>query len=743
MFAPSSGPFVPPTDPEYVKLKSHYSFNHQALRSQFLAVSNRVNFDNTMLAKQHNLNLFREAFQSSVPLPRELFWCEPPVANVAQEAQALKTVVLWTTSEGRYDLSTELSKIYPGLSWIAHYFVMSTFPSTFGHFLSAEYLEYGLRFLQSHIHDPLAPRLVGTYLLHCFIFRDRLMQSFFQLSSSSGECDVMELFLKAFAFCISYFSEFHVGAVKTLRRVSESAAVEAVINHFLIPTVRLWSFHPLFATTNLIQKRQGRATNYRSIEYSTFLLDALLQVRNDPARTATLLDLFVDDISIETPKISAVILYGGVKFPLTVVDVTIIQQLYELLKSITPNPPRPREVHGNVETAHTDAFKFRANFCHYLPATVSEPAPTETSPHLTRRKLQEHKAMHDFLYGIAGGLNHFDSIAVAERAINALSYRALARSIFLADGCTTQPAQFASFQRARYSMQLFSQFAVGVFRDYVQRQTPGDFNDFHQRRLITRINAAIVGGTAPATAIVCGTLDYVNEWKERYNADNPTAQQGTCQMMKDDLPFCSYFADAVDQLTLAFVMNRLSDCPNPIVAKSPKARATPVEMLRSNLAATSLPTPFSRYDVASLEDDLEITTVLELREEVKFLLPRAEESARMTFEAGDHAYGIGDWITFFIELEALMRPLMLSEIAVAASFDNPDWPLKLMTAIFRGKDPIHLRGWLFQARMVVTCLKAVKSSMLDDLDTIRHPITDEIIEAFGNLWKWFGFKAPR
>jgi hypothetical protein len=469
------------------------------------------------------------------------------------------------------------------------------------------------------------------------------------------------------------------------------------------------------------------------IEYSTFLIDALVRVRENPDRAASFLDLFVPNVSIDTPKISGVILYGGVKFPLTIVDVTLIQQLYELLKSLTPNPPRARGIRGNVETAHLDAFKFRAHFCHYLAATVSEPTGTETSPHLTRLKLQEHKAMHDFLYGIAGGLNYFDTVTATQRSINQLSYRSLGRFLFLADDCMRQPAQFASFQRGRYSMQLFGQFAVGVFRDYVQRQTPGDFNEFHERKLIARINAAIAGGTPPALAIVNRTLDYVNEWKERYNADNPTAQQGTCQLMKDDLPFCTFFSEAVDQLTFAFVMNGLSHCPTPIVAKSPSALA-PVELLRRNLALISVSNPFSCPDEEAFRDE-SIEDALELRPEVKFLLKQAEESARVVFEAEDHAFGIGDWIVFFIELEALIRPLLQAE--------DGQWLLTLMSAMFDGKDPIHLRGWLFQARMVVTCLKAVKSSMFDDLDAIGHPLTAGIIDAFENLRKWFGFKPDR
>jgi hypothetical protein len=131
-----------------------------------------------MLAKQHNLNLFRETCASSADLPRELFSFEEATPCQAAESQALKVAIAWPPRSASYDLATELGRVYPGIPWICDYFVISTFPATFGHFIGQEYLTHGLTFIQSHIADPLAPRLVGTFLLHAFVFRDRLMESF-------------------------------------------------------------------------------------------------------------------------------------------------------------------------------------------------------------------------------------------------------------------------------------------------------------------------------------------------------------------------------------------------------------------------------------------------------------------------------------------------------------------------------------------------------------------------------------
>jgi hypothetical protein len=157
----------------------------------------------------------------------------------------------------------------------------------------------------------------------------------------------------------------------------------------------------------LIRARSNQPKKSEQVSYDDILVLEIQKMAQDPARAAQVLDLFVLDAGMEMPKLSSIILYGGIKFPLSIIDFMLLQQLYELLKVLTGSPLRPREIKGSVETVVVDAFRLRTRCVHYIPSTVTEPVPTENSPHLTRKKLQEHKAVHDFLFGLAGGLKQF------------------------------------------------------------------------------------------------------------------------------------------------------------------------------------------------------------------------------------------------------------------------------------------------------------------------------------------------
>jgi hypothetical protein len=737
-----TGPFVAPDDPEYLALKSEYSFNDQALRQQFLSVSNQINVDNSMLAKQLNLAVFRISCDPSVPIPRVLFGYLATQQNQTQDMQALKSVISWTKKAAPYDLATEIAKVYPRVPWITDYFVISTFPATFGHFLSEEYLQYGLSFIQSHLNDPLAPRLIGTYLMHSFLFRDRLMLSFFQLivRNEGTEMSIVEVFVEAVRSSIRYLTEFHLEAIRILRGENQARAIEAVFTYFLIPTIEIWAFSPLYRTTNLIQKKGGPATNYQTIVYDFVLREEVVKLRDDEARASQFLDLFVDDLFMEMPKISAIVVYGGVKFPMTVVDITIIQHLSDLHRSLSGSVPRTRDPQGNVETALADAMIIRTNFSHYLPSSINEPVATETSPHLTRKRLQEHKAMHDFLFRIAGGLKQFHTNIAAVKNVSNLYYRVLAHRLFLADGCSTQPAQYASFQRMKYAAHIFNQFASPAFREYVKTQRRGESGELHERDLLRRINQGIKNGQSVAQSIVSGTVDCINEWKARYNAAHPSSPQGLCQEMKEDLPHCQFFVDAADRVTFSLVMNQLSNCPYPILGRSRESPKANREALTANLAHASETSPFITCTKDQVARDSAVKASLDTDVDVSFLLMKAEDAAEAAFDAEDHRFGIGDWAVFFLEVELLLRSIFKSDRAIQAIRQNPGWERLLMCALFDGKEPIFLRGWLFQILMLVKLLREMKSPFLDDLEEIGNPINDAVVAAFANLRQWFGFK---
>jgi hypothetical protein len=720
----SAAPFIPPTDPEYRQLREEYSFNDQALRNQFISVSNQINLDNMMLAKQHNLIIFRLLCGRPIPLPKELFLYDIQAAT-PQESTALKQVVMWSDKVVSYDLTTEISSVYPEVQWIPLYFVVSSFPAIYGHFISDEYLQYGLQFIKGHIHDRLAPQLVGTYLLHAFLFRDRLQQLFFKLlaqRASDTHVDVTgswlwELFKDAFAFCVPYFTEFHIQAAHVLRAVSQGLAIEAVFRYFLKEVVRLWDFSPLFAATDLIIKRSPNDPR----RTDNILLIEVAKVEQDNHEAERFLDFFTDGVNMQMPRIGSIILYGGTKFPLSVVDVCLIQKLHALLKMLNGGQNRP--VTGAVESAITDAFRIRTRQVHYLQATVSEPKQTETSPHLTRKRLEEHKAIHDFLFQIAGGLKQFHTSIAAQRNICALQYRSLARHIF--EGYRTMPAaSFTIAQRRLYAMQLFRQWVRAMFLDYVRSKTEGDFNDFHNREIAKRITQGISSGQSVTAAVLEQTSDYINDWKRRFNAEYPTNQQGPCNPNAEyDYPFCQFFSDAVDEVTFALILEQLSDCPMP------------VDKLKKNLQSLSDGWPFLTFSLTDSMNDPEVPGIIENSLDVKFFLARTELALKRAFESGDIKWGTGSHMLLFLEIEKVLAPMLID-----GAKGDQELSRKVMCALFQGDDPLYSRTCLAKVMMTVQQLRQVANPLVGRLAEIGNPINERIVNRVRNLVHWFGLK---
>jgi hypothetical protein len=210
MVSPSSS-----TDPEaiYRSLKADYAFNQEALRQQFLDVNGDLILSITSLAKQSTLLRFRLSQPPKLTHQKTLFLVD--ISSVpTRDNYCLSGVLGWTDAPASHDLSTEIKKVYPTVPWAIDYFVFSTFPSIFAHFFSDEYLAGGHRFIVSHIEDPLVPRLIGTYFLHAFVFRDRLLSTFFDTIVDFGGTpspeDLVGLFVDAFAVAVSYLTPWHV-----------------------------------------------------------------------------------------------------------------------------------------------------------------------------------------------------------------------------------------------------------------------------------------------------------------------------------------------------------------------------------------------------------------------------------------------------------------------------------------------------------------------------------------------------
>jgi hypothetical protein len=167
---------------DYRSLRSEYGFNPDALRQQFLDVAADIVMEIQSNATQQNLVRFRSIVPPDLTIMEPLFLCEFSQVSTRDNYQ-LSQILLWPPTAASYSLTAEIAKVYD-TPWIVQYFIISTFPAFFGHFFTDEYLFAGFNFIQSHIGDDLAGQLVGTFLFHAVLFRDRLFQAFWDRLSA-------------------------------------------------------------------------------------------------------------------------------------------------------------------------------------------------------------------------------------------------------------------------------------------------------------------------------------------------------------------------------------------------------------------------------------------------------------------------------------------------------------------------------------------------------------------------------
>jgi hypothetical protein len=177
---------------EHRALRAEYGFSSDALRQQFLDTAADLVLELQSNAKQQNLIRFRSIVPPDLTMAEPLFVYDFGQVST-REICHLSQILLWPPAAAPHSLAPEIMKVC-GAPWIVQYFVLSTFPAFFGHFFTDEYLMAGFNFIQSHINDDLAADLVGTFLFHAVLFRDRLFQAFWdRLSACQDPPDVAAL----------------------------------------------------------------------------------------------------------------------------------------------------------------------------------------------------------------------------------------------------------------------------------------------------------------------------------------------------------------------------------------------------------------------------------------------------------------------------------------------------------------------------------------------------------------------
>lgn len=435
-------------DPDLQELKNTYSFNESLLKNCFTDEGQNVFQKYQLLAKIHNILIFRKKYETKFKFPQILFtfnnkveegstinksiigyFCslsklnqseihgisskigsslEPSIDlqnfsninnNISNQnpndlnrfdiTDLLIGVFLITQSEinnNNTDKNEETCfNLKDKYNWIIDYFVYSTFPSLFGHFCSIEYLREGLSFISLLINDNIAPRLVGSFLHHSFLFKDRILIQFFCMISKRIDCknesnsyllnddsdlfsldSIESMFFEAFSSCMSYFSIYHFKAIDLLRKVrGDDVAIEAIWDYFLLDEfVDNWEYSPLFSSLHVNQSflmekqnhlKQPETENlngsiYERIfpKYRNILSCILHQISDEKIKEKQMkyVNLFStksnldesdndDVIYFNMPKISDIIFFKGIVFAITKLDLNLGHILRTFFKQIS------------------------------------------------------------------------------------------------------------------------------------------------------------------------------------------------------------------------------------------------------------------------------------------------------------------------------------------------------------------------------------------------------------------------
>jgi hypothetical protein len=693
---------------ELASLKHLYSFNPSTLQNQFLSKSDSLHRSNMWLLKHHDLLLFRERCHGIFDLSAPLFSFNASV--ITRPLQSMGVKMLFShPARVHPDLTTVLLGIYPNTPWICQYFVTSTFPAVFAGFVTEELSEHALQFILNNIEDQLAPQLIGAFLLHCFIFRDRLLQQFYaniaERSELFNDSIIERCFLDAFRACANYFSSHQIRALSTLVAADSSAARSAVFDHFLLEVVCMWRFSPLFATTEFVFRHEGSTEVFP-------LLGLIETYREHPEFVDEVMSFFDEQCHGELPCAGSLFFTGGVYLPLTVVDLELITGL------TSPG------VTVDLSTALQDAFAIHVRTS-YFPPGIRVPDLNESTTADPLEQFRRRRILHDFLSEHAGGLKQFDLMIAATRKVLALRIEAYA-SLLLRLCPTLQPENFAIEQMVHYcSGVVMSWIQMPKLQDFIKRSIPMDvpFPEYIKRSVGSRLPDQL-GSADHSQTILRVAAEFVSEWKTQF-----AKRVSKTSASETDEQNCEFFIQVIDELSFALLMGRLSRIRFGLPPLDSEARA---QMLEYFLKAASEP-PVGQLAAA---DDQPVSGVLQRSRSVQLFMLSAEEVMRQRFESGDEASGIGDLLLYFLELEKWLRPIMDNE---RCEGDNAA-QIRLIVALCQ-REPVYLKWNFLRVRVVMRNFTANEIKEMPMGPVIGGLFSPEIRAVCRRLKKWLGFRA--
>ena len=696
-------------DPEFQKLLSEYSFSDGRLQVHYLGTSSDVTSENIMLGKLCALALFRRFFiVQRMETPFELLIFSSKTMSTI-ETYTMKEFLHWTSEAFTDSIQKEIEAVFPDVPWMTKYFTACAFPALFGHFVAREYVKAGCMFIRSCIRDDLAPRLLGCYLAHCFVFRDRLMDTFMQMYfSDKKDGDDLEILVQSVEFCACYLSRDHVDIVREMREVSEAQACEAVCRYFLAKAVKLWAYDGMM-----------KISGYEKYE----LVDRVKRLKAEDEAVRRIFDAFNADVVTECPEVRNLVYYGGVNFAISEVDLVLLHMLVNCRKR-AEGKKIIAQARGNPATAAQDIFTIRQKFSVYPENSDKLPAPTETSQGVTKKKLLEMRERHKALFRYSGDLKQFLLAIDAQKRTLPLVNARLAEALEQVGN----PCDFVFDHYVSYALTTFMHCLPSSVRLFMQKEVKGNPDMVHGNQLRARILDEIRENDDPVSAVLTATGLYMDKWKLAFNdsAAQPVDARKTNLKKANELRCCEFYMRELSDVGYALMLRTLShakseflvDCQDELLKK-----------LENLVNANSLEKNIS--DVHSIDFE----TNGEFGSDVISMLNAMNDRAKQIFESNPANTSEGDWISGFLELEALLKtPMDVSFVYV-----DPPMKVRMLLSLILGNS-LFIRGMLLKCALDVRQLAESEHVALEKLRLIQNPFKLDVYPRFMNLLQWFGFK---
>ena len=696
-------------DPEFQKLLSEYSFSDSRLQSHYLGTSSDVTSENIMLGKIFALALFRRfCIAQRIEAPFELMIFSSKTMST-METYTMREFLRWTPEAVTESVQKEIEAVFPDVPWMTKYFTTCGFPALFGHFVAREYVKAGCVFIRSCIRDDLAPRLLGCYLAHCFVFRDRLKDAFMQMYFSEKRGgDDLEILAQSVEFCACYVSSDHVDIVKEMREVSEEKACQAVCRYFLAKVVKLWAYDGMMRISGF-----GKGD----------LVQRIKRLRPEDEAARRILGAFKVDAVTECPEVRNLVYYGGVNFAVSEVDLVLLHMFVNCRKRVE-GKKIIAQARGNAATAAQDVFTVRQKFSVYPENSDKLPTPTETSQKVTKKKLLEMRERHKALFRYSGDLKQFLLAIDAQKRTLPLVNAHLAEALEQVGN----PCDFVFDHYVSYALTTFMHCLPSSVRLFMEKEVKDSPDVVHGNKLQAGILNEIRENDDPVSAVLTATGLYMDKWKLAFNdcASQPVDARKTNLKKTNGLRCCEFYMHELSDLGYSLMLRTLSQTKSEFLMDCQDEMLVKLETL---VNANSVEKNIG--DVHSLDFE----TSGAFGSDVISMLNTMNDRAKHSFQSNSSNTCEGDWISGFLELQALLEtPMDVSFVYV-----DPPMKVRMLLSLIRGNS-VFIRGMLLKCALDVRLLAQSEHVALEKLRLIQNPFKLDVYPRFVHLCRWLGFK---